>query len=70
MSIMLSALVNERLMEDTQVYQIQQRIYRLQRLIVLERDKLSRARQVQQRKRELETIRRQHQKKPNDHGED
>ena len=61
--IRLSELVTEGFLEDTQVYQIQQRIYRLQKQITLERDKLFHARQIQQRKRELEKVRQQHDKK-------
>jgi hypothetical protein len=65
MSIRLADLVAEGFAENTHIYQIQQRIYRLQKLIVIERDKLASARQVQQRKRELEKNRQQHQNKSN-----
>jgi hypothetical protein len=62
-NILLSALVAEGFAEDTQIYQIQQRIQRMQTLIAVEREKLQKARAVQQRKRELERNRKDHQRK-------
>jgi hypothetical protein len=62
-TILLSALIAEGFAEQTQIFQIQSRIQRLQTLIAIEKEKLQRVRSVQQRKRELERNRRDHQKK-------
>ncbi len=63
MRILLSALVTEGFAEEDQIFRIQSRIQRLQTLIALEREKLQKVRAVQQRKRELERNRKDHQKK-------
>ena len=63
MKIFLSDLVAEGVAEESQIFQIQSRIQRLQTLIAIEREKLQRVRGVQQRKRESEKNRSQHQNK-------
>jgi hypothetical protein len=62
MKIFLSDLVAEGVAEESQIFQIQSRIQRMQTLIAIEREKLQRVRGVQQRKRESEKNRSQHQK--------
>lgn len=62
-TILLSALVAEGFAEEDQIFRIQSRIQRMQTLIALEREKLQKVRAIQQRKRELEKNRQQHQKK-------
>jgi hypothetical protein len=61
--MMLSALVAEGFAEEDQIFRLQSRIQRLQTLIAIEREKLQKVRAVQQRKRELEKNRRDHQRK-------
>ena len=63
LSILLSALVAEGFAEEDQIFRIQSRIQRLQTLVAMEKEKLQKVRAVQQRKRELEKNRRDHQKK-------
>lgn len=63
MKIFLSDLVAEGVAEESQIFQIQSRIQRYQTLIAIEREKLQRVRGVQQRKRESEKNRSQHQNK-------
>ena len=63
MRILLSALVAEGFAEENQIFRIQSRIHRMQTLIAVEREKLQKVRAIQQRKRELERNRQQHQKK-------
>jgi hypothetical protein len=56
-------LVAEGFAEENQIFRIQSRIHRMQTLIAVEREKLQKVRAIQQRKRELERNRQQHQKK-------
>jgi hypothetical protein len=62
-AITLSALITEGFAEEDQIFRIQSRIQRMQTLIAVEREKLQRVRAVQQRKRELERNRKDHQRK-------